>query len=156
MFDLIVMVITKKMRLKKPSAGNVIIHISPPQHQSIFFNRPPCKKKRDGKWRFCTDYWAFNVGTIKDRFPIPLVDDMLDELYGVSFFTMLDLRASYHQVWVTPLDVHKTAFQTHNGHYEYLVMPFGLCNTPSTFQALMSSVFQPYLCKFIFVFFMTS
>ncbi|XP_071679939.1 uncharacterized protein [Lolium perenne] len=110
-------------------------------------------KKADHTWRLVVDYRHLNALTVKGKYPLPIIDELLDELAGVHWFSKLDLRAGYHQIRLAPGEEYKTAFQSHNGHYEFKVMAFGLTGAPATFQHAMNASLAPVLRKFALVFF---
>ena len=109
-------------------------------------------KKKGGSLRMCIDYRALNRMTIKNRCPLPRIDDLLERLVGAKYFTVLDLRSGYNQVRIHPDDIEKTAFRTRYGHFEFKVLPFGLCNAPATFQTLMNNVFQDLIDESVLVY----
>jgi hypothetical protein len=109
-------------------------------------------QKKDGTLRMCIDYRALNKLTVRDRFPLPRIDDLLDQLAECRVFSSLDLQSGYHQIRIAPEDVEKTAFVTHLGHFQFKVLCFGLTNAPATFQRVMHRIFAPYIGRFVLVY----
>jgi hypothetical protein len=110
-------------------------------------------KKKDDSYHFCVDYRHLNALAVKTRFPIPVIDEFLDELHGAAWFSTLDLRAGFHQIRMAPQDQHKTAFSTHHGQFEFRAMSFGLTGALATFQSAMNRTLSSLLCKCALVFF---
>ena len=109
-------------------------------------------KNKDGTFRMCIDYCQLNKLTIKNKYPLPKMDDLFEQVRGASLFSKIDLRTGYHQLRIKEEDISKIAFQTRYGHYEFVFLPFGLTNAPATFMCLMNSVLNKYLDKFVLVF----
>jgi len=109
-------------------------------------------KKKDGSFRLCVDYRQLNKFTVKNKYSLPRIDDLMDQLRGASVFSKIDLWLGYHQIKVKAEDIQKIAFRTRYNHYEYQVMPFGVINAPAIFMDYMNRIFHPFLDQFVVVF----
>ena len=136
-----------KAQLQEPVDGGFIRPSISPLGASVLF-----VKKKDGTWRLCVDYRQLNKVTIHNKYHLSRIDDLFDQLQGEKVFSKIDLRSGYHQLRIRESDVPKTAFRTRYGHYEFLVMSFGLTNAPTAFLDLMNRVFRPYLDRFVIIF----
>eukprot|EP00253_Pinus_taeda_P011610 PITA_11610 len=136
-----------KMQLQELLDNNYIRPSVSPWGAPVLFVR-----KKDGTLKMCIDYRQLNKLTIKNKYPLPRIDEIFDQVKGAKVFSKIDLRSGYHQIRIKDEDIAKTAFRTRYGHYEFVVLPFGLTNAPATFMCLMNSVFHQFLDKFVLIF----
>jgi hypothetical protein len=136
-----------KKQLTELQEAGYIRPSSSPWGASVLF-----VQKKDGSQRMCVDYRSLNDVTIKNKYPLPRIEDLFDQMRGARVFSKIDLKSSYHQMKIRPSDISKTAFSTRYGLYEFIVMSFGLTNAPAYFMNLMNKVFMEYLDRFVVVF----
>jgi hypothetical protein len=134
-------------QLKKMLATGIVI-----PSISLFASPVLLVKKKDNSWRFCVDYRKLNIISVKNKFPLPVIDEFLDEIANAKFFSTIDLASGFHQIRMMPEDEAKITFKTHHGHFQFRVMPFGLTNARVIFHYLMNAIFGKYMRRFVLVF----